>query len=528
MSREVASVQRAVDSKAQALAPAAGKAARATPTSTLVQRKCACGGAPGADGECAECRKKRLGVQTKLRVSLPGDRFEQEADRIADQVVNGGKTDSISSLGSQRGVQFSGLPARRAAGRNFSLFPGGSGQELPSRTRGEMEARFGHDFSRVRIHTDRPAARVAQRLGARAFTVGREISFAAGEFDAASREGRRLIAHELTHVLQQGRATETGSHHGSLPSIQRVPAQPEADAEAEDELTGPLSDREWKTLERWQNAGEVGVEPLTGDADHNALVVASSIFCSRFIGSAAWDEPGDPLLCVLPSVTSADPRVRQLVPEVTLRGPIINWAQVDPDQRILIVMELLVNTHGFPVNGAAGLVGNLFSESGVLPNRVEGSRPSTPQTAQNFAGVSTEFTAEEVRNRDRAARQGPRRPGVGLAQWTSVNRRARLFQHTFQGIQLGAAILFNMEAQVDFLVSELQDTYGGVFTVLNGGGVSVNSASDEVVYRFEVPGAVIGDDGRRLPRSDPAVQAVFSRRRANSQRALRVFQEAHP
>jgi len=57
-------------------------------SSRVLQRKCACGGAPGLDGKCGECRKKkRLGLQTKLKVNQPGDIYEQEADRIADQVL---------------------------------------------------------------------------------------------------------------------------------------------------------------------------------------------------------------------------------------------------------------------------------------------------------------------------------------------------------------------------------------------------------------------------------------------------------
>ena len=166
--------------------------------------------------------------------------------------------------------------------------------------------------------------------------------------------------------------------------------------------------------------GEVGVDPLTGDSRHNARVVAAAIFCDR---AGLQLEGEDPLLCVVPSVTRADPRVRQLVHRVEARGPIINWAGVDPDQRILHVMRLLVNTHGYPVNGAAGLVGILFAESGVMPNRIEGSAAATPLRARNFGGTMTDFSAEQVMNRNRRLRQGPHLPGVGLAQWTTANRR---------------------------------------------------------------------------------------------------------
>jgi hypothetical protein len=80
------------------------------------------------------------------------------------------------------------------------------GQPLPASVRTDMEARFGHDFSGVRVHADGGAAELARRTNARAFTVGRNVVFGSGEYAPGSSEGRRLLAHELTHVIQQGRA----------------------------------------------------------------------------------------------------------------------------------------------------------------------------------------------------------------------------------------------------------------------------------------------------------------------------------
>jgi len=78
------------------------------------------------------------------------------------------------------------------------------GQPLEPETRSSMEKRFGHDFGRVRVHVDAKAAKAAESVGAQAFTVGRDISFAAGRYTPNSLTGRQLIAHELTHVIQQG------------------------------------------------------------------------------------------------------------------------------------------------------------------------------------------------------------------------------------------------------------------------------------------------------------------------------------
>ncbi|RZN35500.1 MAG: DUF4157 domain-containing protein [Methanophagales archaeon ANME-1-THS] len=79
----------------------------------------------------------------------------------------------------------------------------GSGRPLEPEVRRFVEPRFGYDFSKIRIHTDSFAARTAHDLGAEAFTIGRDVFFGTGRYNPSSSEGRRLIAHELTHVVQQ-------------------------------------------------------------------------------------------------------------------------------------------------------------------------------------------------------------------------------------------------------------------------------------------------------------------------------------
>jgi hypothetical protein len=191
------------------------------------------------------------------------------------------------------------------------------------------------------------------------------------------------------------------------------------------------------------------------------------------------------------------------------------------DARVLRVMRLLVDRYGFPVNGAAGLVGNLIAESGVLPNRIEGSHAATPMRAPDFTGRVRDFTPDEVRDRSYSRRTGPRHPGIGLAQWTSPNRRAGLFRHTFRGRQLGSAILADLDAQVDYLVTELRTDYRAVYVTLMSRGVTVEQASDVVLLRFERPAAVLN-----RPRTDPSVQNVIRRRRAHAAAALRIYRAA--
>jgi len=95
------------------------------------------------------------------------------------------------------------------------------GQPLEDGTREFMEPRFGHDFSRVRVHTDSKAAESARAVNAQAYTVGKDVVFGSNEYAPGTTGGRKLLAHELTHVLQQGMSTnwagilELGDSHGT-------------------------------------------------------------------------------------------------------------------------------------------------------------------------------------------------------------------------------------------------------------------------------------------------------------------------
>lgn len=91
-----------------------------------------------------------------------------------------------------------------------------SGRPLDPAMRTFMEPRFGRDFSQVRVHTDAAAAASAREVHARAYTVGRDVVFGAGRYEPATPEGRRLIAHELTHVLQQSFGAAAPPSRGGL------------------------------------------------------------------------------------------------------------------------------------------------------------------------------------------------------------------------------------------------------------------------------------------------------------------------
>jgi hypothetical protein len=143
-----------------------------------------------------------------LPVNEPGDWFEHEAHRVADAVVRGESAGAPIAGGPgstvQRTVDANGSVA--FAPDLVADVLHGSGQPLDGSTRSTMEDRLGFDFSRVRIHTDAKAAESARAVRARAYTVGSDVVFGAGQYAPRSLEGRRLIAHELTHVRQQSTA----------------------------------------------------------------------------------------------------------------------------------------------------------------------------------------------------------------------------------------------------------------------------------------------------------------------------------
>jgi len=168
----------------------------------LLQRKCACGGSASSSltGECEECRKKSL--QRKLSVGDSNDPLEREADRVAERVLTPAPRSPVGITAAPRGVATPANGASSAVPAGVDQALSVSGSPLDPGLRLDMERRFGFDFGRVRIHENAAAARA---VVARAFTVGNDIVFDRGEYRPETGSGRQLLAHELTHVLQQQR-----------------------------------------------------------------------------------------------------------------------------------------------------------------------------------------------------------------------------------------------------------------------------------------------------------------------------------
>jgi hypothetical protein len=181
------------------------------------------------------------GMQRKLTVNTPGDAYEQEADRVAEQVMRMPASQTAAAHAASPALAGAAADIQRACAcggtcddcRNKhpendhahvqmkAAGPGtmggveappivhevlrSSGQPLDRATREFIEPRFGHDFSHVRVHTDAKAAESARAIQAKAYTVGQNVVFGAGEFAPGTHEGQRLLGHELAHVVQQSK-----------------------------------------------------------------------------------------------------------------------------------------------------------------------------------------------------------------------------------------------------------------------------------------------------------------------------------
>lgn len=187
----------------------------------VLQRKCACGGSLRT-GQCAECSKKH---GTSLQRSAIGNQQEIGVPPIVHEVLRS------------------------------------PGQPLDGETRAFFEPRFGHDFSRVRIHMGPEAAASAKAIGAAAYTVGSDIVFGDGRYAPKSGAGRFLLAHELTHVVQQ------------IPVLSRQPAAPSRGGAAP-KTQGNASDRLAKLasiVESYANRADSRLSTLGSGSDVDAI-----------------------------------------------------------------------------------------------------------------------------------------------------------------------------------------------------------------------------------------------------------------
>lgn len=220
-----------MSTRVQSTAQASGESFAISVRPPVLQRRCACGGSAGPEGTCADCAgKERFGGGASVALGQPGDQFEAAADWVADQVMNGSAPDvqrmeddeddtlqRMPAGGQQMGPQedeedeetvrrkatgpAAPAPAAVSSAANALSV---SGQPLPSAERAFFEPRFGRDLGHVRLHTGPAAQRAARAIHARAYTLHNNIAFAPGAYVPGTQAGRRLMAHELAHTMQQG------------------------------------------------------------------------------------------------------------------------------------------------------------------------------------------------------------------------------------------------------------------------------------------------------------------------------------
>jgi hypothetical protein len=236
----------------------------------------------------------KIGIKPKLKISQPGDIYEQEADKVAEEVM---RTSAPQTYSPQLQNNTKGLDRkcdacevegreeeekrlnirRKPSSNSLTLespdevtdslnnIRASGGSPLDSSTKEFMESRFNFDFSNVRIHTDEGAAKLAQTLNARGFTVGYDIVFRNEEYTPTTTAGKKLLAHELAHVIQQ--KDESPKQVGNTVDGKHNLAREKCDTNMQ--LT---SSRGTSMIQRWKKVGNTA----TSDSDFDTLSGLSS------------------------------------------------------------------------------------------------------------------------------------------------------------------------------------------------------------------------------------------------------------
>jgi hypothetical protein len=187
----------------------------------------------------------RVDIQTKLSVSKPADPLEKQADRTADQVMRmpeqtqrsattpAVQPPTVQGAAQERVQRFGeGTPSVADDAKAEIQHATTGGQALSSDVRSFMQPRLGADLSDVRVHADESAASLSNHLSARAFTYRNHVFFGRDQYQPGSTEGRHLLAHELTHTIQQGatlqlKAEPTTPERQRTPEVQRAEVPPQ-------------------------------------------------------------------------------------------------------------------------------------------------------------------------------------------------------------------------------------------------------------------------------------------------------------
>ncbi|MFN6486782.1 DUF4157 domain-containing protein [Nostoc sp. DedQUE02] len=289
-----------------------------------------------------------LRSQAKLSISQPGDIYEQEADSVAQQVMQ-----RMAEPVNRQSIQQEALPEDEEelqmkpldiSTLQLEAFPEdeeelqmkpmvqpqvdtgmdaapdieasinqarGSGVAIADNIREPMEMAFGADFSRVKVHTDGQSDQLNRSIQARAFTTGQDVFFRQGEYNPGSRDGQQLLAHELTHVVQQNGDIQRYSSHeqSSLQRelnitsylVQKTPiggpqhnytANNSSNTFISDHLAQTEAQAETATLNRANNGrGTTNTVLMETDANVKALVLGADYDAAELLGGPIWKVP---------------------------------------------------------------------------------------------------------------------------------------------------------------------------------------------------------------------------------------------
>lgn len=234
--------------------------------------------------------KTKIAVQPKLTINEPGDQYEQEADAMAEQVMrmpaneNQVKpTTGLIGASVQRKCaaceeeEKKKKPVmRKSENGNGSVQASpsfasslqaskGAGSPLPQGTRSFMENAFSTDFSGVRIHADSKASEMNKGINARAFTNESDIYFGSGEYMPQSNDGKKLLAHELTHVVQQ-------NNHNNIFTKSK--------GETTDTLTSLARETAFQSINKWELSSGAAIDRYRNWLSHNMILFITDVLIS--------------------------------------------------------------------------------------------------------------------------------------------------------------------------------------------------------------------------------------------------------
>lgn len=189
-------------------------------------------------------------IQPKLKINTPNDKYEQEADSVAAQVMET-TTPSIQT----KSESDSGRLASPAFTHQI-LNTSHQGEPLGSNTQSFMESKFGQNFSQVRIHQGHSAAEMNKEINAQAFTRGQDIYFNQNKYQPETREGKQLLAHELTHTIQQGNGHASDSIQRNGNGDEKKPAKDKKAAKTKVEVVAEHDLSEEQTKASTTQSGE--------------------------------------------------------------------------------------------------------------------------------------------------------------------------------------------------------------------------------------------------------------------------------